>query len=136
CVAADFDPNDVLDIFRELEFRSLSNALVEGLGDRADIEEPESQTKPTETVIVRTQAQLDELVEKLKTARLISFDVETTGLDKTTAELVGICLAVKPPVGYYIPVGHLANQAQSSSGQMSLFAGAPELAEGQLPLQT
>jgi DNA polymerase-1 len=39
-------------------------------------------------------------------------------------------------VGYYIPVGHLANEAQSSTGQMSLFAGESELAEGQLPLQT
>ena len=136
CVAADFDPNDVLDIFRELEFRSLSNLLVEGLGERADIEEPESVTKPTETVIVRTQAQLDDLVKELNAAKLISFDVETTGLDKTTAELVGICIAVKPPVGYYIPVGHLANEAQSSTGQMSLFAGEPELAEGQLPLPT
>ena len=136
CIAHDFDPNPVLDMFRALEFRSLTNILMERLGDSADIEEPESQLKPTETVVVRTQAQLDELVEKLSAAKLISFDVETTGLDKTTAELVGICLAVKPPVGYYIPVGHLANEAQSSSGQMSLFASEPELAEGQLPLQT
>ncbi|MCB9006080.1 MAG: DNA polymerase I [Ardenticatenaceae bacterium] len=136
CVAHDFDPNPVLDIFRELEFRSLTNILVEGLGEQANIEEPESLAKPTETVIVRTPAQLDDLVAKLNAASLISFDVETTGLDKTTAELVGICIAVKSPVGYYIPVGHLANEAQSSSGQMSLFAGEPELAEGQLPLQT
>ena len=136
CVSHDFDPNPVLEIFRELEFRSLTNTLIERLGDQPDIEEPESELKPTETVIVRTQEQLDDLVQKLNAAKLISFDVETTGLDKTTAELVGICIAVKPPVGYYIPVGHLANEAQSSSGQMSLFAGEPELAEGQLPLQT
>ena len=136
CVAHDFDPNPVLEIFRELEFRTLSNILVERLGDSAEIEEPVSQFKPTETVIVRTQAQLDDVVQKLNAAKLIAFDVETTGLDKTTAELVGVCLAVQPPVAYYIPVGHLANEAQSDSGQMSLFAGAPELAEGQLPLQT
>jgi DNA polymerase-1 len=136
CVAQDFDPNPVLDIFRDLEFRTLSNTLVERLGEHVTVEEPETQIRPTETVIVRTLAQLDDLVAKLNAARLISFDVETTGLDQTTADLVGVCLAVKPPVGYYIPVGHLANEAQSSSGQMSLFAGKPELAEGQLPLQT
>ncbi len=136
CVAEDFDPNPVLEIFRELEFRSLTNILMERLGGREDIEEPEAQIKPTETIIVRTQTQLDELVETLNAAKLIAFDVETTGLDKTTAELVGICLAVKSPVGYYIPVGHLANEAQSSSGQMSLFASEPTLAEGQLPQQT
>ncbi len=136
CIAQDFDPNPVLEIFRELEFRTLTNILMERTSDSAVIEEPESLLKPTETVIVRTQAQLDALVAQLNAAKLIAFDVETTGLDKTTAELVGVCLAVKSPVGYYIPVGHLANEAQSSSGQMSLFAGKPELAEGQLPLQT
>ena len=135
CVAHDFDPNSVLEIFRDLEFRTLTNILVERLGDNVEIDEPVSQYEPTETVIVRTQAQLDDLVQKLNAASLIAFDVETTGLDKTTAELVGICLAVKPPVGYYVPVGHLANEAQSDTGQMSLFAGEPELAEGQLPLQ-
>lgn len=136
CVAHDFDPNPVLDIFRELEFRTLTNQLVEGLGDAVELEEPAPTAKPTETVIVRTQAQLDEMVRKLNKAKLIAFDVETTGLDKTTAELVGICIAVESPVGYYVPVGHLANEAQSTAGQMSLFAGAPELAENQLPLQT
>lgn len=136
CVAQDFDPNPVLEIFRELEFRTLTNILVERLGDSVALDEPEPQYEPTETVIIRTQAQLDDLLQKLNAAKLIAFDVETTGLDKMTAELVGICLAVKPPIGYYIPVGHLANEAQSDKGQMSLFAGKAELAEDQLPLQT
>jgi DNA polymerase-1 len=136
CVAQDFDPNPVLEIFRELEFRSLTNILLERMGDSVGNVELEAQAKPTETIIVQTQAQLDDLVNKLNAAELIAFDVETTSLDKQTAELVGICLAVSPPVAYYIPVGHLANEAQSDSGQMSLFAGEPELAEGQLPLQT
>ena len=136
CVAHDFDPNPVVEIFRELDFRTLTNTFLERLGDSAEIKEEVSQFEPTEPVIVRTQAQLDALVQKLNAANLIAFDVETTGLDKTTAELVGVCLAVEPPVAYYIPVGHLANEAQSDSGQMSLFAGETELAEGQLPLQT
>jgi DNA polymerase I len=73
-------------------------------------------------VIVRTEKQLAELVEKLNKAPAISFDIETTSLDKMRAELVGICLAIQPPVGYYIPVGHLDGEAQSTSGQMNLFA--------------
>ncbi|VAW31042.1 DNA polymerase I [hydrothermal vent metagenome] len=136
CIAHDFDPVPVIEIFRELEFRTLTNILRERLGDKAEMGEVEPQGEPTETIIVQTQAQLDDLVKKLNAASLIAFDVETTGLDKQTAELVGVCLAVSPPVAYYIPVGHLANETQSDKGQMSLFAGEPELAEGQLPLQT
>ena len=67
---------------------------------------------------------------------MISFDVETTGLDKMTAGIVGICLAVEPPVAYYIPTGHLEQPEQATSGQMSLFAGQAALAADQLPLET
>lgn len=49
------------------------------------------------------------------------------------AKIVGVCLAVKPPVAYYVPVGHLAGAAQSTSGQMALFATEPILADNQLP---
>lgn len=135
CVAQDFEATAVLDIFQELEFRTLTNMLRERAGDSDLIEAPEPPQQTTETVIVRTPAQLDDLVQQLNAAKLIAFDVETTSLDNTTAELVGICLAVQPPVGYYIPVGHLDKAAQTKSGQMNLFAGEAELAAGQLPLQ-
>lgn len=134
CVAQEYDPVEVLELFRTLEFRSLTKRISDTVEE--DIELTEDAAQPTETIIVRTQAQLDALVKALEKAKEISFDVETTSLDERTAELVGICLAVAPPVGYYIPVGHLAGEAQTSSGQMALFAGAAELAAGQLPLQT
>ncbi len=137
CVTQDFDLNTVLDIFRELEFRSLTNQLLE----HAEIEEDESveelvEVSTTQPIIVQTKQQLDDLVKKLNAAELIAFDVETSSLDKLSAELVGISLAIKPPVGYYIPVGHISNEAQKSRGQLKLFAGEPELAAGQLPLKT
>ncbi len=135
CKAQDFDKSVVLDIFRDLEFRSLTRQLLEILGDDLQLEGVEQQPL-TEAVLVNTRTQLDELVEKLNNADMISFDVETTGLDKMTAEIVGICLAVEPPVGYYIPTGHLAGERQSKSGQMSLFANEATLAEGQLSLDT
>lgn len=134
CLAHNFDPNPVLDIFHELEFRTLSELLRERSATAVDIL-PAAETVPdTETVIVQSQAQLNQLVTALNQANLIAFDVETTGLDEVTAELVGICLAVQPPTAYYIPVGHLAQPRQSSEGQMALFASEPVLAPGQLPL--
>jgi DNA polymerase-1 len=131
CKTQEFDPSEVLELFRELEFRSLTGRLTEVLDDVPHI----SQQGPTETIIVQTEEQLTELVSTLESAEEISFDVETTGLDERTAELVGVCLAVEPGVGFYVPVGHLANEAQSKLGQMALFAGEPTLAEGQLSLE-
>ncbi len=135
CLAKDFDPAVVLELFRDLEFRTLSRQLLDSLDEAP--ESSEISTQPlTETVIVRTEAQLEELVAALEAAKLISFDVETTGLDKMTAQLVGFCLAVESPTSYYVPVGHLAQAGQATSGQMSLFAGEALLSPGQLPLQT
>ena len=134
CVTHDFAVEPVLDMFRELEFRSLANMLVDKFGVAGSVELDSPSQPQTETIIVQTQAQLNKLVKELNKAKAISFDVETTGLDKMTAELVGICLAVEPPRAYYIPTGHLAQKAQAETGQMGLFAGKPTLADGQLPL--
>ncbi len=134
CKAQDFDPAIVLEIFRDLEFRTLTNQLLERLGNSAQVEELK-EIPPTEAILVNSPDKLNDLVQHLTNAEMISFDVETTSLDKMTAEIVGICLAIEPPVGYYIPTGHLEQPEQAKSGQMSLFAGEAVLAEGQLPLQ-
>jgi DNA polymerase-1 len=133
CVAQDFDVNAVVALFRELEFRTLTNSLIDRMEDAADLDVSPSQPA-TQTTVVRTPAQLEDLSAELNAAEIIGFDVETTGLDKMTAGLVGICLAIEPPVAYYIPLTHLANETQVDSGQMSLFAGTRRLAERQLPV--
>ena len=56
--------------------------------------------------IVDTPSALDVLVAELNQAEVISFDTETTSTDEMQADLVGISLAIKAGVGYYIPVGH------------------------------
>jgi DNA polymerase-1 len=131
CVTKEFDPDQVLELFRELEFRSLSGRLADTMADTPNI----GQQPPTVTVIVRSEEAMRELAEKMAEATEISFDVETTGLDERQAELVGICLAVEPGTGYYIPVGHLRGESQNSDGQLALFAGEAVLADGQLGLQ-
>lgn len=132
CRAHDFDPNAVHAIFQEVEFRSLARRLTE-LAPEGELESTPGQP-PTEPIVVRTAAELKACVKALAAAEWIAFDVETTGLDKISADIVGVCLAADSPTAYYIPVGHLASEKQADSGQMKLFAGAPALAEGQLPL--
>ncbi|HUS94880.1 MAG TPA: DNA polymerase I [Patescibacteria group bacterium] len=130
CVTQEYEPTAVLALFRQLEFRSLTSRIVE-----TSEETPQLTTQPrTETVIVRTEKQLEVLVQLLDNAKVISFDVETTGLDKRTAGLVGICLSVESPVAFYIPINHVAGKMQKSAGQMALFAGEAQLAADQLPM--
>lgn len=134
CVAQEFDPEPVLALFQTLEFRSLTKRLMQAAETMAAIPEPE--TTETKTHLVRTAAALQKLAAVLEKARIISFDVETTGVDKMAVDLVGISLAVKPGVGYYIPVGHMEGEAQVESGQLGLFAGMAQLTPHQLPLKT
>ena len=45
-------------------------------------------------------------LEKLKNAKLIAFDTETTGIDAQQAQLVGLSFAVKAGEAAYIPLTH------------------------------
>ncbi|MAS33161.1 MAG: DNA polymerase I [Anaerolineaceae bacterium] len=131
CVAHDFNANTVLELFRELEFRQFSDRLApqEQLSMFAPEEEeaapaPVHEDIGVETIIVRDEAALNAMVDKLNQAAAIVWDVETTGIDQMACELVGIALAVDGDTGYYVPVGH-------SKGE-GMFVEPVE----QLPLRT
>ncbi len=123
-----FDPAPVQELFRELEFRSLTNRLNEltrafeqGSGGAARGQQlsmfaapepaetpgdPPAAVSDIDIEVVDTAEKLDALVADLAAAEVIAFDTETTSTDKIAAELVGISLSVRPGSGYYIPVGH------------------------------
>ncbi len=138
CRTHDFNAAAAIALFRDLEFRSLTNALIARLGAPDDLPQVAAAAgeaaRKTEAVLVRDEAALAEMVARLERAQWISFDVETDSLERMLAGIVGICLAVEPPVAYYIPTGHVTGASQADSGQMNLFAGAAEVAPGQLPL--
>ncbi len=117
-----FNPRAVEDLFRELEFRTLTGQLNSLVGKMQPVSPKEEQLdlfQQTEgnpqhdetpndikTTIVDTPEALADLCEELKEAKLIAFDTETTDTDVMRANLVGISLAVQKDHGYYIPVGH------------------------------
>ena len=69
--------------------------------------------------MVENLQSLNELVGKLQSAKVISFDTETTSIDQMSADLVGISLAVSENEGWYIPVGHeLEPERQLPLGQI------------------
>lgn len=131
CVAHDFDRAAVDMLFRELEFNSLRRWLREertatAANNRSGEESHYTPPAPpdVETVIVRDHDALMRLVHTLNSAQYIVWDVETTGTNQMSCDLVGIALAVDGRTGYYVPVGHRAQEA--------LFSDV--LAAGQLPL--
>ena len=121
-----FDPNAVEGLFKELEFRTLTQRLKKMVnklhpslqGNSAtqaslfpEEKKVESKTELVqnsafETVIVDDQESLSVCLKELKKAKMIAFDTETSNVDPMQADLVGISLAGSPEKGYYLPVGH------------------------------
>lgn len=134
-----FDPDQVEQLFRELEFRALFTRLEKLVGTRkretmnhgdqltflVDPGEvrgsPQELTKSTVT-LVDTVEKLNEVVSRINEAAQVSFDTETTSTDQMQADLVGISLAVDQDRGYYIPVGHKVNGSKQLPKEVILEA--------------
>lgn len=113
CEAKNYDREKVVELFRELEFRTLLNRIPSGdaevEGQQMNLFTTSTKKLPLENVediIVLDGESLARLVKRLENASHIAFDVETTSTDAVQADLVGISLAISPHEGYYIPVGH------------------------------
>jgi len=107
CQVSHHDRQRVTELFRELEFASLLSKLPE-----LEASESPSQVKiepPAQQAyhIINTTSALDELLNRLSSAKSFAFDVETTSLNAMSAQLVGISLSTVPGEAYYIPVGHV-----------------------------
>jgi len=102
------DPADnqkLQDIFKELEF----NTWLDG-----EDKEPNSNKKKSSSEsfkknysLITNEKDLDKLINKLSKLDYIALDTETSGLDYTTASLVGISVSSKAGSAAYIPCGHL-----------------------------
>ncbi len=110
CVAQEFDRATVDELFAELEFQSLRDRLQKltpiGTQTTSESQEAIPADQVVNTILVNDMAGLEALVNVLNAASLIVWDVETTGVDPMSADLVGIALAVDGVTGYYVPVGH------------------------------
>ncbi|WP_299182463.1 DNA polymerase I [uncultured Neptuniibacter sp.] len=102
----------LLELFKEFEFRSWVNELESGETvsagtDRSD-DQPGVPEAPSdvEYVTILDEKELDQWLEKLSTAELFAFDTETTSLNYMEAELVGVSFAVEPGKAAYVPVAH------------------------------
>ena len=128
----------VEELFRDLEFRShLKRVSVLGKGSVSEVETDGRQLSlsfgtsddkqsghdmtlsgSTNTIVVDTMEELDNLKEKLSKSQVIAFDTETTSTNVMNAELVGISLSIETGKAFYIPVGHESSMAPD--GQLEL----------------
>lgn len=134
-----FNPKAVEDLFRELEFRTLTDQLnnlvgkmkpIMPQGEQLDLFQ-QGEGSATEaaspgeigTTIVDTSEALGNLCEALNKAEMIAVDTETTDTDVMRANLVGISLAVDKDHGYYIPIGHRQGKQLSLDEVIDALSG-------------
>jgi len=147
CRFAGYDRERVLELFRELEFRSLVSRLPAPAVPAGPTQLsifPEEAAPAAQPVtlppkpalgtyhLVQTEEELQELAKRLEKAPAVAFDTETTGLRPMEADLVGISLSDKAGEGYYIPVGHARGRQLSMETVRRLLH--PVLANPHIPM--
>jgi DNA polymerase-1 len=99
---SDYDRDAAIELFRELEFRTLVNKLPEPTQASA----PPPVRKASIRSVIRTTDELKALAKRIKETGRYVVDVESTSTDPMRAKLVGIAISATPEEGYYIPLGH------------------------------
>jgi DNA polymerase-1 len=104
-----YDRDKVLDLFRELEFRSLIPRL-------PNLQPVVEETRPAPAAeeaaidvgyhLVQTEEGMETLARRIEEQKSFTFDTETTDIDAMRARPVGIAIALAPGQAYYVPVGH------------------------------
>ncbi len=122
------DTNELANIFRELEFRTMAKSILgelrgESTGTQGSLfgnggpsasspKSPPAHSVADENLanteqdyrLVDTPEGRKALLEKLLAAEAFCFDTETTSIDPNEAELVGISFALQPKQAWYVPV--------------------------------
>ena len=96
--------------FEEWEFRTLTKRLFSKNDDSDGNDAPVFESLknisdvPHNYHLVRSDDEIEDLIEKLTTAESFCFDVETNSLDRFQAKLLGIAFSTTPQEAYYLPV--------------------------------
>ncbi len=111
CRTHEYDRERVVNLFRELEFRSLLTKLPEHVSAQKTTNHGDHDHLVT---VVTAAADLPALAARLREAGTFAFDTETTSVNPVTGALVGISLAVDGKEAWYLPVGHYLAEEQLS----------------------
>ncbi len=105
------DDEQLLELFKEYEFRTWIAELEQGetsssSNTQSKEDKPEKETSKKDYSVITDQKELDQWLERLKSADLFAFDTETTSLRYIDAEIVGVSFAINPGEAAYVPLGH------------------------------
>ena len=78
----------------------------ESASDSSGWRPSENATEDHPYLCIQSQGDLETLCKELEQAKILSFDVETTGRDPMSVDLVGLGIAWAKGKGCYIPVAH------------------------------
>jgi len=82
---------------------------------------------------ILTIEELEALVSELRSADVVSIDLETTSKDPHQADIVGIAVSLQPLIGYYIPIGHNTLDAPTQLDLSFVLESLRPFLEGNTP---
>ncbi|NWO04949.1 MAG: DNA polymerase I [Alteromonadaceae bacterium] len=102
------DDDQLLELFKEYEFRTWVAELENGNGDSSEqaAGSPMPEKPEKRYSVITDQAEFDQWLKRLENAALFAFDTETTSLRYMNAEVVGVSFAIEPGEAAYVPLGH------------------------------
>jgi len=115
------DKEQLKALFKEFEFRRFLAEIESPWDDPTPSKDP---AQDGEYSVVRTPAQLEQVLGAIRKAKTFCLDTETTSLNPLDAELVGISLAIEEGKAWYIPVGH---RTEDASPQLALDQVLPAI---------
>ncbi len=131
-LVSDYDREAVLEIFRELEFRSLVSRLPAHVSDApapGDRARPEAVVEEARDYqIVRTKKALTAMVKAVREAGRFAFEVvaDDDHPMRAAGSLVGIGISTAEAKGWYVPFGHTQEPPPPIEGQQEMVVEAPE----------
>jgi DNA polymerase-1 len=147
----EFDRPLLEDVFKELEFRTLAQAI---LGDDKDDDKPKDlfgKTIPEKSTtsrrpqanyslaeknidnlehhyeIINTLENRQRLISDLEKQSTFCFDTETTNIDPNAAELVGMSFSFEKGKAYYVPVPNNREECQKILDEFKGVFGNPAI---------
>jgi len=110
CQVSNYDRNEVVKLFRELEFTKLLPRLPEmsGYSSKHSVGAGLVQAQPSvvRCSIVNTEESLEELISQMEITQGFTIEVVTTGEKAILADLIGIAISPSRGKAFYIPLGH------------------------------
>jgi DNA polymerase-1 len=100
------NPDHLVPLFEELEFRSLITKLYEYLGEAPQVDNKTFDLSKQDYHLVADESSLAELVKNLESQSFFVFDTETTGLDAFRSDVIGIAFCWQPHRAYYVAFDH------------------------------